>query len=158
MSDSNRDINDKLFKAVRKGDVDEVKRLISEGADVDALDGNKITPLWHAIVKGNKGMVSLLIDNKADVNAQSETGRALLHVAVGKANRTQPLDTSIIKALLEAEGINVNAVDKDGKTPLHEAAKSYDEKIVTVLLEAKGIYVTPLDNTSSTPFNKAGDI
>ncbi len=100
-------------------------------------------------------MVSLLIDNKADVNAQSETGRALLHVAVGKANRTQTLDTSIIKALLEAEGTNVNAVDGDGKTPLHEAAKSYDKEIVTVLLEAKGIYVTPLDNTSSTPLNLA---
>ncbi len=100
-------------------------------------------------------MVSLLIDSKADVNAQSETGRALLHVAVDEANKTQPLDTSIIEALLKVEGINVNAVDKDGKTPLHEAAKSYNQQIVTVLLEAKGIYVTPLDNTRSTPLNLA---
>jgi len=45
MSDSIRDINVALINAAKRGDTNEVKRLISEGADVNAVDQNGNTPL-----------------------------------------------------------------------------------------------------------------
>ncbi|XCA33060.1 MAG: ankyrin repeat domain-containing protein [Wolbachia endosymbiont of Polyergus mexicanus] len=50
MSDSNRDINAALINAAKRGDTNEVKRLISEGADVNAVDQNGNTPL-HLLLK-----------------------------------------------------------------------------------------------------------
>jgi len=49
-----------LHKAARAGDIDQVKSLISKGADVNAKDNNGHTSLWYAQDKGHTEIVELL--------------------------------------------------------------------------------------------------
>jgi len=43
-----QELNDKLFEAVENDDLDQVKELISNGADVNAKEENGFTPLYYA--------------------------------------------------------------------------------------------------------------
>lgn len=51
-----------------RGDVAEVKRLLADGAYVNAKDGNGFTALMTASVNGHKEVVELLLAKGADVN------------------------------------------------------------------------------------------
>ncbi len=80
--------NKSLFEAVKKADIEQVRLLIAEGADVDAKwrdvynknEGEDTssprkkwrmerTPLWHAVEAGKIEVVKLLVEAGADVNA-----------------------------------------------------------------------------------------
>ncbi len=70
-----------LNKTVRSVDVDEVKRLIEAGADVNAQGKNEFTALMDASFVGHPEIVQLLIEGGADVNAQNKDGETALMVA-----------------------------------------------------------------------------
>lgn len=85
-----------LKSAIKKGNITEVKRLITEGADVNKV--SIYSPLAFAVIEGNIEIVKLLLDNGADVNKPITGG-------IGSAS---PLQTGvynnrveIVKLLLE---------------------------------------------------------
>jgi ankyrin repeat protein len=53
--------------------------------------------------------------------------------------------------LLAAPGINVNAADKNGPTPLSRAANRGHEAVVGRLLAAPGIDINVADKNGKTP-------
>jgi len=71
--------NKSLFEAVKKADVEQVRLLLAQGADVDAKwgdthtteKGNDRTPLSYAVDANNMDLVKLLVEGGADVNAGS---------------------------------------------------------------------------------------
>ena len=60
-----------LYDAAKEGDIDEVKRLIAKGANVNAKDKRGFTALFPATLRGHKTVVQLLIANGTNVNATS---------------------------------------------------------------------------------------
>ncbi|WP_353272127.1 ankyrin repeat domain-containing protein [Wolbachia endosymbiont (group A) of Nomada fucata] len=56
-------INNDWFSAVIKGNTNKVKRLISEGAEVNAVDEYNMTPLHYAATNGDAEIVKDLLDN-----------------------------------------------------------------------------------------------
>ena len=62
-------------------------------------------------------------------------------------------DISGAQALLDA-GVDINARDQNGSTPLHWAAR-YGQKQVVELLINKGADVDAKDNSGSTPLDRA---
>jgi ankyrin repeat protein len=50
-----------LHEAVKEGNLDKVKRLIGEGANVNAVDKTGYTALWRAESGGFKDIMDLLI-------------------------------------------------------------------------------------------------
>lgn len=63
-----------LHEAAKKGNLDEVKHLIEEGADVNVKDENSDTPLYIAVGQGHKDIAELLILKGANVNAAGHKG------------------------------------------------------------------------------------
>lgn len=73
-SNPKTDLNQQLHEACKKGELEVVKRLIDEGADVNAKDLGW-TPLHEvAAFSGNIAIARLLIEKGADVNAKDWKG------------------------------------------------------------------------------------
>jgi ankyrin repeat protein len=65
--------NLRLHSALLNQDLEEAKRLIDNGADVDELDAFGVTPLGVVcgiIVKDRPDLVGLLLDAGADINKE----------------------------------------------------------------------------------------
>lgn len=98
-----------LWQGVKKGNITQVSAAIAEGADVDARDNHKRTPLMEAVKRGHQSLVSFLIKHGADVNAQDKTGATPLAAAL------LPDYTEMVALLLQA-GADGSVSDKDGDT------------------------------------------
>jgi ankyrin repeat protein len=128
-------------------DISEIKKLISEGADVNAMDSDGFTPLIAAVGNGASiEIFQLLIDNGADVNAPDLDGKTALHWVMD--------EKEICKLLLD-HGADVNAVDNDGCTPFHD---EIDQDVLAIMIE-HGADVNARSKDGSTPmhavFNEA---
>jgi ankyrin repeat protein/uncharacterized caspase-like protein len=91
-----------LWAAAAAGDNDKVRRLISEGADVNAKDMLGGTAMEKAAANGHTATVQLLLDERGEINARNADGRTVLHLAAFKGH----VDTV---QLLLARGADVRA-------------------------------------------------
>ena len=74
---------DSLFRAVREGNTDMVRSLLSSpGADVNARDERGSTPLLEAARYGHNDICRLLIAAGADVKVKDHDGKTALMLAV----------------------------------------------------------------------------
>ena len=74
-------VDEALFKACRNDTAREVRRLLSEGADVNDVDEQGHTPLMVASWNGNVEIVDMVLAAEANVNAACDTGQTALHLA-----------------------------------------------------------------------------
>lgn len=88
--------------------------LLNYGADPNALDGSGLKPLYTASTNEQEDLAQLLLQQTTDLGHANSRGGTGLHAAARFANYT------ILKLLLE-KGLDVNAKDKSGRTPLLEA-------------------------------------
>ena len=103
-----------VHEAAKEGNLKAVKQHLADGADLDARDGDRMTPLHLAAMEGHKEIVKLLIAKGADVNAKDDLWLTSLYHAVIEEQKE-------IAELLIAKGADVNAMENDGGTPLTEA-------------------------------------
>jgi ankyrin repeat protein len=136
-----------MNEAVRLNDIVLVQSLIDGGADVNERDKLGETPLHVAVVRGYRGIASLLLENGADVNATDVRGLTPVHAAAWRGYR----DTV---DLLITHGADINARDKDGLTPLHTAALAGRKETVALLID-KGAEINAKSNKSLTPLHAA---
>jgi ankyrin repeat protein len=86
-----------LILAVQNNDLNDVKLLVSHGAEIDWRDAFKTTALMYAANTGNKDIVIYLIKSGADVKARDEQGNSVLSAAEEGKNIEV---ISLIKSLL----------------------------------------------------------
>ena len=65
-----------LHQAIRDGHTEKAIKLINKGADIEAIDCNKDTPLGLAISMKNIEIVEFLLCKGANINASDESGYA----------------------------------------------------------------------------------
>ena len=116
--------------AAMNGDAAGVRRLVQQGANVNAAQGDGMTALHWAARRGNTEMANALLFAKASVKATTRIGDYTpLHVAseVGSA--------TVVLALLKA-GADPKALTTTGVTPLHLAAVSGNVAAIKALVDA----------------------
>ncbi len=107
---SDRMVMTPLHFAAQFGQVEMVKFLLAQGADVHARDGNRATPLFRAALRGQTACAELLIRAGADVNAEGNENIRPLHLAAMMGH------TDTVKLLL-AHGARTDVKDSTGTTP-----------------------------------------
>ena len=130
-----------LADAAMRGDVDAVRTLLADGADVNVAQGDGSTALHWAAYHGELDLVALLIDRGADVAAATRIG-SMTPLAMAARVGNAP----IIGALLDA-GASAMEANTNGTTVLMTAAASGSAEAVRVLLE-KGADVDATDVTN----------
>ena len=110
---------------------DDVKAEIEAGADVNATKkDSEWTPLHWAALKGTPGIVQVLLDSGANVNASDSKKFTPLHNAAFNGT------PSVVNLLLKA-GANPNVTDLFGLTPLHWVYLGKKlPKVIQLFLEA----------------------
>ena len=140
-----------LIDAARHGEAERVKKLLEQGADVRAHNADGETVL-HAVFSRRNwrldlGLVMLLLQEGADLDARDNRGWAPLHSAAERGRR------EATEFLLD-KGADPKAIDNDGQTPLHLAAMRANDKVVK-LLAAHGADPKSRDKSRKTPLHLA---
>ena len=133
--------NTALIYSAQRGYINNVKLLVSGGADVNFRNPSSgLSALSAAVAEGHLPVVKYLIKNaKADVNVADLSGRTPIFYAV-ENDRTE-----ILRFLL-ANGANANAKDKAGVSALMRASAKNRQECQKILLKQKGIEVNAKDN------------
>ncbi|KAL3108581.1 hypothetical protein niasHT_015503 [Heterodera trifolii] len=105
------------------------KCLVTHGADVNKLDERGNSLLWKAIEKGNAEVCDFLIENGANLNyVHEESGETLLHVLAKSKAKSQWTPG-------ELTNFDVNALDRNGRSPLIVAVEHENIAVIDLLLQ-----------------------
>ena len=77
-------VNEDFIKAAKRGDLSEVKRLLTMGSDVNATDKDGTTALMlaaEASEENCRAIVEVLLAHGANVNAKDKNGQTALSLA-----------------------------------------------------------------------------
>lgn len=118
--------------AAMRGDVEAVRSLLAQGADVNQAQGDGMTALHWAARSRNASLTRFLLGAGADVGAGTRIGRYTpLHLAAQAG-------AGEVAELLLAAGADPSAATEGtgGAQPLHFAARAGDRRTVEALLAA----------------------
>ena len=142
-----------LYYAAMLGFRDLAEHLIAshpEHVNARTRGGHESTPMHIAAIEGHADMLSLLLENGADLEGLDKYIMTPLHRASWQGT------LEAVRCLLD-HGANIEARDDEGWTPLHCAAKEMNRiQVVRFLLE-RGADVNARDNTGMTPSQHAVD-
>jgi ankyrin repeat protein len=150
------DSTDLLFEAAKRGDADEVKRLVTDlGVSVDAKDRNRNTALHHASREGHVAVIKQLQRHKAKLTSQNRSKETALHLAAqaGHADAARAL-LKVLKP--EKQGVLLEAkCERTHQTALHYAMQSARSGTATldVLLACEQIVLSARDANDNTPLH-----
>ena len=180
------DGNQPLHLACRQGHIETCTLLLSNGADVNAVNRSNQTPLLAAASSNRdcSELCSILLEHKAKIDAMDEDGNQSLHLAckqghtrtcwllvsngadvnaVNRSNQTalhaaasSNRDYSELCSILLEHKAKIDAVDEDGKQPLHLACKQRHAATGNLLL-SHGADVTALDKQQRIPLDLASE-
>ncbi len=125
--------------------LDAVEFLFLKGADLNTKNEFGDTPITEATSLGHFDMVKFLLENGAKID-QLPGGDPIIHEAVRSG------DPEIVDLLVNY-GVDINATDFLGCTPLHESASEDEFLDVTKYLVNKGVNIDALDGFNCTPLN-----
>jgi len=138
-----------LYQAAADGDIEQVKNLIAQGADVNASEGHEKwtpwTPLLAAAGRGHAQVVKLLLENGAKVDVGDSMGFTPLHHAIFNE------DEETLRMLISG-GADVNKRPNKGDDPplfyavwqFHAVVKTLIDAGANVNAEGVGGEWTPL--------------
>ncbi len=166
-------INNHFIKAAIMDEEDVLKVLHDLGAKVNACDEYGITALYHSIHYRSFDSFCCLLKMGANVNdpvnnpndpEDPENGQTPLHKAVnlGYDYTDDHSDFHYVNTLL-AWGAEIDAPDKNGRTPLHLAAmESYHNRVhygtnMVLYLPEHGAKIDARDKLGKTPLHLAAE-
>jgi ankyrin repeat protein len=118
-------------RAVHDGSLDELQRLLSSGADINARDRHGQTALMLAAIEGHGDVVAWLVERGAALDHTAKYGLSALMLAVIGGH------VGVVRRLISAgAGVNLRGAGAPGfagKTALDLAIARDDREIVEIL-------------------------
>lgn len=151
-----------LHTVAREGNLEHVRSLLREGADVHALDAFGRTPLYHAAFASRAEVVTALLAAGADPDQADEGGitplMAAIHIHLVEGldlyygygiyfQVTPDEEIATVKALLVGRP-DLDRADRGGRTAMHYAANKLNREVFDLLGET-GADLTLRDKTGS---------
>ena len=125
---TNEHLGQQLFQAIKDEDIEQVKKLVAQGADINAADQHQYrTPLMAAAQSGNCDLTLAILELGAEINTRLSDGSALSIAAKG-------FNDNIAGLLLE-HGAAINVLDHFGETPLVNALERSKIDLAMTLLK-----------------------
>lgn len=122
-----------VYFAVYNNNLEMVNYYLNKKAKINYQDFVGRSPLYVAVRDGYTKIVKRLIDYGANPYfAEKSEGRNLLHIAAANGRKE-------IAGILLKNGMDINARDNQGYTPLDYALKHHHSSVVEFLLEKKGL-------------------
>ena len=135
-------IDQRLLDWARRDESKEAIRMLDKGANPNAQDRNRMTPLMFACNRNNAFLIKALLCAGADPNLEDLSGKTALHDAA----KYSSLDCVI--EILEA-GADIEARDMYGYTPLIESVSNPDSRVFKHFLEhGADMHVVPDKGTT----------
>lgn len=167
---------DVLYKAIDRGNIQEVELLIARGVNLNDEKDKEKQPLSYAILNKKIDIAKLLIEKGADVSWKDKEGHTPLRMAFDIDNRELleflivngsnvnievedgglplPFWTALqnydelLKLILKS-GFDINTKSKEGRTILHFVVYKMDKKMIEVLVN-KGVDINHRNNNGET--------
>jgi ankyrin repeat protein len=137
-----------MWEAASRGDMEKVRsickanpKLVSEKVFDTYPDYQGLIALHYAVINRQKEFAEVLVDEGANLNAQTDKGDTPLHKAVYNYE---------MAVMLVGKGANVNIKNNEGETVLHIAARD-GRRDVAELVVTKGADVNARDSKGFTP-------
>ncbi|KAM7373739.1 hypothetical protein PAMP_008569 [Pampus punctatissimus] len=143
------DLGKRLLEAARKGQDDEVRNLMANGAPF-TTDWLGTSPLHLAAQHGHYSTADVLLRAGVSRDARTKVDRTPLHMAAAEGH-------TVIVELLVRSGADINAKDMLKMTALHWAAQHGHNGAAETLIK-HGADVHALSKFDKTPFDIAVDI
>lgn len=168
-----------LYRAVHSGDLDQIKRHLFWKTDINQPGPDGDYPLHVAVSQGRVVIARELLKQGARLDVRDRLGRTPLHVALANGKiqaaqllleqgaeddlqtllldlaNEQALDRDSIE-LLSARGVDLNAANPKGQTPLHLAVAAANLKLAKQLISA-GAKVNLTDGSGKTALEIAAE-
>ncbi|KAK2716822.1 hypothetical protein QYM36_007090 [Artemia franciscana] len=138
----------KATQDAKKGKLSVCKLLISNGANINALNKLDDTPLDHAAKLGKVDICKLLILHGTNIKASNDVKRWYpppLNIAAEKGYKA-------ICDLLISNGANIHSLRSYDDTPLHCAASSGKVSVCKLLI-SKGANINAVNKMNMTPLD-----
>eukprot|EP00128_Syssomonas_multiformis_P007905 Colp12_sorted_trinity150504_noHs@18014 len=175
------DVGSLLCRYATERNLDELRKLVDSGVDVNRGDYDARTALHLAAAEGHTEIVAYLISAGANVNVIDRFGGTPLSDALkGRHSEVAALlrskgarisvrpqdagaamcqaaavgDARLVQFLLDTAGVDINSADYDFRTALHLAAATGQEEVVQLLL-ARGADVHAQDRFGNTALDDA---
>jgi len=137
-----------LFYAVERYGVDEVKKVIDTGIDINQKDSRGFTPLLIAVEENKLEIVKYLVSQGADLKLINNKGFNALIIA------TKEKFGDVFEYLL-SQGADITTTDpRNGRQPIHIASKLGYIGILDVILN-KGVDVNQASINKEMPLHLA---
>ena len=143
---NNYDLTLLILEEIKKGLGINSSKKISEFINAKNKEG--ITALHYSVINGNIAIFKLLKKYGANLEAVTNTGKNIMHIA---AESNQP---SMMIYLYLNEAQDISSVDENGSTPLHWACYYKAEECVNYLLYLNAD-INAQDKENFTPLNIA---
>jgi ankyrin repeat protein len=152
-----------LVEAAGTGDVERMEKALKDGARINEVKSKQTALVaalrWPTVDPRWSVAAWWLLDHGADPNLKGEDGLPLHVFILANAKTMNGSDlkrnlADITFGRLIKAGAKISAMDDDGQTPLHVAAKEDNVRAAEILIE-QGAKIMPRDKNGKTPLDYA---